>query len=170
MCRVVCDGHCSPTSSTGLADVGSGVARVVGWLASHVVGPALLVGAVAGFRWLTGAPMIPSARPWTRPRWVTRIRWHAWPRWQRAITRIAATTVLVCGILWPAATGVVVASLVGTVTAAAVAHRRGVRQQTDRPLKVRAVIAQTDRPAVEAQPVRASDLLAPPSRVGERWR
>ncbi len=123
MCVTSCSGCCHRPVKGGSTGVVA-AARLLGtgvWLAGrYVVFPA----AVLGFRWLSGAPMVPNARPVSAPAWLVRVRWSQWPRWQRATVRFVFTALVVSGVLAPVATAVTVAAVVSAGAGVVCVRRR----------------------------------------------
>jgi hypothetical protein len=124
MCSIVCDGRCRPTksSSTGVGAVCRFAVGTVWVTGRYVVWPA----SVVAYRWVSGAPMLPNARPLSRPAWLVRVRWSQWPRWQRATVRLAITLLAVAGYLAPLLTALAATAVVGAGVGVGIKQRRRV--------------------------------------------
>jgi hypothetical protein len=121
------------------------------WVCTHIVGPLIAIVSILAWRWITGAPMLPRlARGSTflhgaaKPDGA-RVAWGHWPGYQRAITRLVATTVVITGLLWPIATAAtIVTAIVGLGSAVAIVRLRAHRATG--PRVVKAVRAQPEQP------------------------
>lgn len=165
MCRMVCNGECA-NGAFGATDVVYAVGAGVWWLARNVAAPTALVSAVAVWRWFTGAPLFGAGHPWPLPRRLARIRWWAWPRWQRAVIRTVLTSVAILAVAWPAVTFVVLAVAVvggGVGTAVLVRRRCTVVDGAAVP-----VGASEPHPVLAAAPIRVASVLGATSAAVER--
>jgi hypothetical protein len=160
MCTVVCDGSCR--AGSGVGEVGEAIAGVVKaawWLGRRVVVP-LAAGAIGlTVLYLAGTAFTPRSRErreasgatWLRPGVkvaATRLRvhWYAWPGWQRTAVRLGLVLVAAAAWVAPVVTAAAAATAAAGTTTAAIVRRRSMAG----PRRVRAVVGNTDRPALAA--------------------
>ena len=163
MCRTVCNGECA-TGAFTVTDVVYAVGAGLWWTAKRVVAPVALVTGIAAWRWFSGAPLVGEGRPWRLPRVLARIRWWAWPRWQRALVRTVAAVIVALAVIWPAATILTVAATAASVTAAAALTRRRNAARQD----AVAVEGRATHPAIESAPIRVDSILGANVTAGQR--
>lgn len=115
-------------------DGGTGVLLFLGmvagavWWAVKLSAPILLLATVAAWRWFTGAPM-----------WGATAVLAGWPRWQRALARVAVTVPAVAAVWWPWQVAAVVCAL-GAVTCLAALESRRRAAARLRPIRVSAAV------------------------------
>lgn len=121
------------------------------WVCTHIIGPLIAVISILVWRWITGAAMLPRlARGSTflhgaiKPDGA-RVAWGWWPGYQRATVRLAGTTIVITGILWPVATAATITTALVILAAAVLAARIRAHRAAG-PRVVKAVRAEPEQP------------------------
>jgi hypothetical protein len=182
MCFISCDGSCQQSVGVsaipGPGDVLVAALKGTVWVAVKVGVPVARVAVVQSVRFVAGKPVLPRARrnrlasgaTWLRSgakvaRARTRLHWYAWPGWQRSLSRVALLAVLLAAWVAPLVTAIATALvvLVASGSAATAVVRR--RSAAIGPRRVRAIVGDTDQPAISTHSTtKASALFSTLSR------